>query len=87
MSKLINYHVALTGSQLSDLFFNFEHEERDKLFASNNTIGMDEQEKIDFHKKLNVANLADATAFATCIGMDHDVDFINALVEDFNERI
>lgn len=79
MSKLINYHVALTGSQLSDLFFNHNHDKRAKLF--------NERKNKDFHKKLDVASLADATAFATCIGMGHDVDFINALVKDFNERI
>lgn len=77
--------VSLDGGRLSDLYFNFEHPQRDKLYAA--TDGKKGGDISD--EELAAANLADAREFAGILGIpeSHREEFVAELVEDFCKRI
>lgn len=73
--------LHLSGAQLSDLYFNFEHPARSAVFARATNGGDDLDES-----ELKQANLADAKEFAQILGID-DSEFVETLVKDFESRI
>lgn len=77
MNKMKTYGIPLTGGQISDLFFNYEHPEYDKLTAE-----ATEDES-------RAAIVADAKAFCEFYIPTDFADEINAetLADDFLERL
>jgi len=83
MSRLHGITLNLSGYQLSDLFFNFEHPERDKLYATTDPKGSIDE--VEYQKAI----LSDATEFAVVIGIpecERD-EFAKALADDLNRRV
>jgi hypothetical protein len=81
--SLYGIALHLNGYQLSDLFFNYEHPERDKLYAQ--TDPKSSIDPVEYQKAI----LTDATEFALVIGIPEDerVEFCKALAEDFDRRV
>ena len=77
---LPSINLNLDGGQFSDLFFNFEHPERDKLFKAT------KHEDTLSEEEVRAALLKDATEFLTVLGIQ-DQDMAAALVEDFQRRV
>lgn len=68
--------LVLSGAQLSDLFFNYDHPKRDKLYESD----------ADFTEaELNEALLDDAKEFCSVVGLG--LQCAQALVDDFQHRV
>lgn len=70
--------IIVSGDQLSDLFFNYDHPEYDKLFGND---GDPTQEQIEG------AIRADAKEFASCYMRDFDENVADALAADFLKRL
>ena len=73
--------LHLNSAQLSDLFFNYEHPERDKLYKITK-----ENESIA-EEDLQQALLNDAKNFCDVIGKGDDEVLIAELVKDFQHRV
>lgn len=89
MSKgLDDYQFVVSGITLSDLFFNFEHPARDKVYHDAHTSGRSGQVDDD---ELQRAMMLDANGFidslAPSMQGEARIDFANALIEDFNRRV
>lgn len=68
--------VALSATQLSDLFFNFDHPKRTAVYC-----------KEEFTpEELDVADLEDAREFAQLLGVEEE-SFAADLVQDFQKRV
>lgn len=76
--------LFLDGGRLSDLFFNHEHPERDKLYAR----AGDKGDKID-DGELERAIASDADEFLMTLGLDAAMraEVGPELVADFNRRV
>jgi len=85
---LDNYQFIVSGINLSDLFFNYEHPERDKLYEQAHKGGRSGQ--IDDHD-LDRARMLDANGFIDSLAPSMQGDarhsFAMALIEDFNRRV
>lgn len=82
MSRLSGITLSLNSGQLSDLFFNFEHPERDKLYQENNNTEKDFSDEDELK-----AVTEDAKEFCSIIGYGDDIEMHKALAEDFMERV
>jgi hypothetical protein len=71
--------LDLEGGQLSDLFFNYEHPARDRLYTAG------KQQEID-PGELHAAIVDDAKEFLTVLGID-SADFAAELAADFERRV
>lgn len=70
--------IELNGGQLSDLFFNFDHPQRDALYRPKDA---------DFtHEELMSAITEDAKEFAAVLGIENEA-FVTELADDFQRRV
>lgn len=74
--------VSLNGLQLSDLFFNFEHPARERVYAEAG------EDQVDTDA-MEAADMADALVFATLLGIpqSHIIEFAQDLARDFQRRL
>lgn len=70
-------NLALASYQLSDLFFNFEHPEYEKVYSI-----ADGKRAVD-PAEIEIAILADAKEFCSIVG----IDLADALAADFLARV
>lgn len=72
--------LLISGPRLSDVFFNYEHPEYDKLFAGDHreAIGGDAIEK---------AIRLDASEFCLTVGEKDNQELAGALTADFMRRL
>lgn len=73
--------IDLSGTQLSDLFFNFEHPARDRLYTGKT----DELDPV----ALRAAIVSDAMEFLAVLNIPQDdrEQFAEELADDFQHRV
>jgi len=70
--------IDISGGQLSDLFFNFDHPRRDALYRPKDA---------EFtHEDLMAAITEDAREFAAILGIENEA-FVADLANDFYRRV
>lgn len=82
--------IHLDSTRFSDLFFNFEHPEYDRVYqAASNGRGRKDIEPIIDQDEVNEALLKDAVSFAGILGFDgtEQANVAAELTADFLRRV
>lgn len=76
--KLQGISLNLSAAAFSDLFFNHEHPERDRLYKGDNDFEDGEE---------RAALIKDAMEFCSIIGYSGDTELAEQLADDFLDRV